>query len=345
MRASVGVKSDELGSLSEARSKKVELDWDGYSPCVPAQLGVHSMSVSIDDVIPYINWTFFFHAWKLGGKFAGIANIHGCDSCRAMWLTSFPEEERAKASEAMQLHKEALRLLNRLSAMKADYCRALYGFFPAHSEGDDLVINSSVRIPTLRQQAKREDGVYKSLADYVMPETAGKTDYVGAFAVTGGFGSDKLKEEFEAEGDTYNTVLLQTLTDRLAEATAEYLHEKVRKQYWGYAPDEDLTVDEMFKVKYKGIRPAVGYPSLPDQKLNFVLDELLDFSRIGISLTENGAMLPTAAVSGLYIAHPESSYFMIGTVSEEQMKDYAGRRNMSEDEVRGLLVKNLEMGK
>lgn len=345
LRASVGAKSVELVSLSEARSKKVELDWDGYSPCVPAQLGVHSMSVSIDDVIPYINWTFFFHAWKLGGKFAGIANIHGCDSCRAMWLTSFPEEERAKASEAMQLHKDALRLLNRLSAMKADYCRALYGFFPAHSEGDDLVINSSVRIPTLRQQAKREDDVYKSLADYVMPETAGKTDYVGAFAVTGGFGSDKLKEEFEAEGDTYNTVLLQTLTDRLAEATAEFLHEKVRKQYWGYAPDEDLTVDEMFKVKYKGIRPAVGYPSLPDQKLNFVLDELLDFSRIGISLTENGAMLPTAAVSGLYIAHPESSYFMIGTVSEEQMKDYAGRRNMSEDEVRGLLVKNLEMGK
>ncbi|MEG2067819.1 MAG: vitamin B12 dependent-methionine synthase activation domain-containing protein, partial [Tannerellaceae bacterium] len=186
-----------------------------------------------------------------------------------------------------------------------------------------------------------EDGAYKSLADYVMPITGGRQDYVGAFVVTAGAGADYLMNKLKAEGDTYGAMLLQTLTDRLAEAAAEYLHEKVRKEYWGYAPSESLTIPELYKVKYQGIRPAIGYPSLPDQQLNAVLDQLLDMSQIGISLTENGAMSPTATVSGIYIAHPAAQYFMIGAIDNEQATDYARRRNLSLSDVRKLLSKNL----
>ena len=196
-------------------------------------------------------------------------------------------------------------------------------------------------IPVLRQQAKKDEGVYKSLADYVMPASEGRTDYVGAFVVTAGVGAEALKNQFEEEGDTYSSMLLQTLTDRLAEALAEYLHEKVRKEYWGYASDESLSILDLYKVKYQGIRPAVGYPSLPDQLLNYTLDNLLDMSQIGVKLTENGAMYPTATVSGIYIAHPDSQYFMIGSIDEEQMKDYAARRNLSEADAKKLLNKNI----
>ena len=194
-----------------------------------------------------------------------------------------------------------------------------------------------VGLPGLSQQVKMKDYSYKSLGVYVMPQSCGRTDYVGAFAVTGGAGAESLHASFEAEGDTYRAMLLQTLTDRLAEATAEYLHEQVRKQFWGYVPDEQLSLADLFRVKYQGIRPAVGYPSLPDQCLNFTLDRLLDFSQIGIGLTENGAMIPTAAVSGLYLAHPDSSYFMVGSIDQEQLQDYAYRRQLPLEEVRRLL--------
>ena len=148
-------------------------------------------------------------------------------------------------------------------------------------------------------------------------------------------------EHYQAEGDTYNAMLLQTLSDRLAEALAEYLHERVRKEYWGYASEEQLSVADLFKVKYQGIRPAIGYPSLPDQRLNETLDELLDMQRIGVRLTENGAMYPTASVSGLYFAHPAAQYFMIGTIDEEQLRDYAARRGLTEEEARKLLSRNV----
>ncbi|MDL2245886.1 methionine synthase, partial [Parabacteroides sp. OttesenSCG-928-J18] len=250
----------------------------------------------------------------------------------------FPEEKRGKAAEAMQLYKDANRLLDRLVGLKAEYCKAVYGLFPAYSENDTLYIGEE-SFPMLRQQAKRDEAVCRSLADYVMPRTEGRTDYVGAFAVTGGAGMDYLKQQFEADGDTYNALLLQTVTDRLAEATAEYLHKKVRTEFWGYAPEESLPVEELFKAHYQGIRPAIGYPSLPDQGLNFTIDRLLDLSRIGIRLTENGAMLPTASVSGLYIAHPEADYFLIGAIGEDQLADYASRRRLSEEEARKMVNK------
>lgn len=341
LRASMGQKQEELVSLTEARQHPVAIDWNAYTPVVPNQLGVHELPVvPVEELIPYIHWTFFFSAWKLTGRYAEIAQIHGCDSCRAMWLAGFPEKERARAAEAMQLYKDATRLLDRLVAEKMACCKAIYGFFPAHSEGDTIHIGDYL-LPTLRQQVKRNESVYKSLADFVMPAEEHRTDYLGAFVVTAGIGLEHWMEQYQAEGDTYNAMLLQTLSDRLAEALAEYLHERVRKECWGYAPQEQLSIADLYKVKYQGIRPAIGYPSLPDQRLNETLDKLLDMQRIGVRLTENGAMYPTATVSGLYFAHPAAHYFMIGTIDEEQLRDYAARRGLTEEEARKLLSRNV----
>lgn len=341
LRASMDKKKEVLASLAEARANGPVIDWASYTPVVPAQTGVQVLPyIPLENIIPYVHWTFFFSAWKLNGRFSEVTRLHGCDSCRASWLAGFPEAERAKAAEALQLYKDAVQLLDRLVEMKAEYCKAVYGFFPAVSESDQIKIGDTC-LPVLRQQSKKGDGVYKSLADYVMPASEGRTDYVGAFVVTAGAGIDYLKNKLEEEGDTYTSMLLQTLTDRLAEAIAEYLHERVRKEYWGYAPDENLSVADLYRVKYQGIRPAIGYPSLPDQLQNFTLDKILDMSRIGVTLTENGAMYPTATVSGIYIAHPDSQYFMVGTIDEEQMKEYALRRNLSESQARKQLSNNI----
>lgn len=341
LRSSLNDKKDILVPLAKAREQGVKIDWKSYVPKEPNLPGVQVIeSIPIEEIIPYIHWNFFFTAWKLNGRFGEIANIHGCDSCRANWLAGFPKEDREKASEAMQLYKDAVRLLDYLVEIRAEYCKAIYGIFPANSKNDEVRIGEEL-IPMLRQQARREDGVYKSLADYVMPSTEGRTDYVGAFVVTGGAGSNYLQQKFEEEGDTYKAMLLQILTDRLAEATTEYLHQKVRTTYWGYMPDEELSVQDLFRVKYQGIRPAIGYPSLPDQRLNETIDRLLDMSKIGVKLTENGAMTPTASVSGLFIAHPQSQYFMIGKIDKEQFDEYVGRRGLTASEAKALLNKNL----
>lgn len=342
LRASLQEKRIELVSLEEAWKHPAPVDWSGYSPVIPAQEGVQVIPhIPIEEVRPFINWSFFFTAWKLSGRYAAITGIDGCDTCRANWLVSFPEEERAKATEAMQLFKDASRLLNKLEDMQAEYCKAIYAFFPAYSEGDSIVLSNGTIIPTLRQQIKNEKAVYKSLADYVRPLAEGGTDYIGAFVVTAGAGTEYLKQKFEEEGDSYSSMLLQSLTDRLAEATAEYLHLKVRKEFWGYAPNESLSIQDLYKVKYQGIRPAVGYPSLPDQSLNEILAGLLPFEEIQVRLTENGAMYPTASVSGLYLSHPASDYFMIGTIDDEQLADYAKRRGADKENIRRFLVKNI----
>ncbi|MDH6305136.1 5-methyltetrahydrofolate--homocysteine methyltransferase [Parabacteroides sp. PF5-5] len=342
LRASMKEKKEELVSLEEARKHPVRIDWKSYHPVKPAQSGVQVIPyISIEEIRPYIHWNFFFAAWKLSGRFAGIAGIDGCDVCRANWLADFPEEDRAKAAEAMQLYKDANRLLNKLEEMKAEYCKAIYCFLPANSDQDNIVLENGTLLPMLRQQSKNKDNIYKSLADYLLPLSEGRTDYIGAFVVSAGVGADYLRQKFEAEGDTYSSMLLQTLTDRMAEATAEYLHQKVRREFWGYAPDESLSISDLFRVKYQGIRPAIGYPSLPDQLLNVALDELLSFSQIGVSLTENGAMHPTASVSGLYFAHLESAYFMIGTIDDEQVADYAQRRKVDKEDILRFLNKNI----
>ena len=340
LRTTQETKKIDVIPLEEARKRAASIDWSNYQPVKPKQEGVHVLSpIPVEDIIPYINWKFFFTVWQLSAKFESITRLHGCDSCRANWLADFPEADRAKASEAMQLYKDAVRMLDRLKELQVEYCKAIYGFFPAVADGDTIRIKG-LDFPVLRQQVENDPGVCKSLADYILPASDGRTDYIGAFAVTGGAGSDYLKNKYKTEGDAYQAMLLQTLTDRLAEATAEYLHERVRKEFWGYAPDEKLSVNQLFRAKYQGIRPAIGYPSIPDQLENFLLDQLLDFSQIGVSLTENGAMLPLASVSGLYFAHPATRYFMIGSIGDDQLKDYAQRRGLTEEAARKVLSKN-----
>ena len=342
LRTSLSDKKVETVSLEEARRHPLRIDWKSYEPVVPARMGVHEIPyIPVEEIIPYIHWSFFFSAWKLSVRFAELAYLHDCEACRAAWLAKVPEADREKAREAMKLYADARALLDRLVSEKAEFCKALYGFFPANSEGDNLRVGD-VTFPLLRQQAKREEGVYKSLADYVMPTSEGRMDYVGAFAVTAGAGAERLRAEFERENDTYSVLLLQLLTERLAEATAEWLHERVRKEYWGYAPTEHLTLEELFTAKYQGIRPAIGYPSIPDQWLNHSLSRLLGgMERVGVRLTDNGAMYPTGSVSGLYIAHPQSEYFLIGQIDEEQLRDYAARRGISEADARKLLNRNI----
>lgn len=289
----------------------------------------------IHEVSEYINWIYFFHAWGFQPKFSAIADIHGCDSCRAMWLASFPEEDRPKASEAMQLFKEASRMLNELDA---DFrTHGVVRLMESNSDKDDLLLDGK-RFPLLRQQAAKlkEGDPFLCLSDFVRPMSSGITDKVGAFATT----VDAEMEHLYV-GDDYKRMLVQTLSDRLAEATAEKLHEDVRKRIWGYAPEENLSVKDLHNEKYQGIRPAVGYPSLPDQSVNFLLDELLDMKQIGIALTENGMMKPHASVSGLMFAHPAAHYFSIGKIAGDQLADYAVRRGMSIEETKKFLAANL----
>lgn len=332
--------SKPLLSLQDARSRYLKIDWSIYQPIAPSQTGVFRDSISPDKLIPYINWAFFFTAWRLSGRYGDLSQLHDCEGCQATWLAQFPDEERPKAKEALKLFQDAKRMLYRISDLKIDCCKVCYGFFEAKSDGDDIYINNEL-FPMLRQQSFQNEGICCSLADYVMPASERRTDYIGLFALTAGLGFEALKKQFETEGDSYHQMLLQTLTDRLAEAAAEYLHEKVRKEYWGYAPNESFTPQELLKGKYQGIRPAIGYPSLPDQQQIFILDRLLDVKEIGIQITENGAMYPTASVAGLYFAHPESRYFMIGKISEEQLEDYASRSKQTIESARKFLIKNL----
>lgn len=288
----------------------------------------------IHELADYINWIYFFHAWGFQPKYSSIADIHGCDGCRAMWLVSFKEDERPKASEAMQLHKEAQRMLNSLDGRFKVY--AMYRLMDANSDGDNLIMEGKT-FPLLRQQSRVKDSdPYLCLSDFVRPAASGVTDTVGCFATTI---DPEMEKEFES--DDYKLMLCKTLAERLAEAAAEKIHETIRKSVWGYAPDENLSIKELLDEKYCGIRPAVGYPSLPDISVNFLLDELLDMKRIGITLTENGMMHPHASVSGLMFAHPQSRYFSVGKIDEAQLADYAGRRGKTADEMRKYLRANL----
>ena len=287
----------------------------------------------IHEVSEYINWIYFFHAWGFQPRYAAIANIHGCDACRALWLANFPENERAKAAEAMQLFKEANRMLSRLDK---DYqTHAIFRLMEANSEENDIWLEG-VRFPLLRQQTVKEGEPYLCLSDFIRPLSSGIKDRIGLFATSVDADMQNLFPD-----DNYQQLLVQTLADRLAEATAEKMHETIRKEIWAYAPDEDLSIRQLHNEEYQGIRPAVGYPSLPDQSVNFLLDELLDMQQIGIRLTENGMMQPHASVSGLMFAHPASRYFSIGKIDEQQLNDYAIRRGISPDEMRKFLGANL----
>lgn len=239
-----------------------------------------------------------------------------------------------KAAEAMQLFKEANRMLDELAE---DFeVKGIYRLSEANGDGDNLILDGKV-LPLLRQQTPRAEGEpYLCLSDFVRPLTSGIKDAVGVFATS--FNAET--EDFY-KNDSYKHLLVQTLSGRLAEAAAEKMHEQLRKEVWGYAKDENLSMKDLLSEKYQGIRPAVGYPSMPDQSVNFLLDELLDMRQIGITLTENGAMRPHASVSGIMISHPAAHYFAIGKIGEDQLQDYAKRRNMEVARVRQFLAANL----
>lgn len=292
------------------------------------------LTYNIADTAPYINWIYFFHAWGFQPRFATIANLHGCDSCRALWLASFPQADCNKAAEAMQLFKEAQRMLASLEGVLQMKC--LFRLCRANADGDNLLLDD-ITFPLLRQQTPHaDDSPYLCLSDFVRPRSSGITDTVGVFAST-------VQGEAEAAcgDDPYRQLLVQTLADRLAEAATERMHLYVRRTAWGYAPNEDLPIADLLQEKFQGIRPAVGYPSLPDQSVNFLIDRLLDLSRIGIRLTENGAMHPHASVSGLMLAHPAARYFAVGRIGNDQLEDYARRRGLPVDEIRKFLAANL----
>lgn len=270
------------------------------------------LTYAIHDVTPYINWIYFFHAWGFRPK----------------------EEDRAKASEAMQLLKEASRMLNQLDENYRVH--TIFRLCKANADGDNLLLDGT-RFPLLRQQIPHPDGSpFLCLSDFVRPLASGTPDTVGIFAA-----SCDGEVELLYEDDPYKRMLVQTLADRLAEAATEKMHEYVRKVAWGYAKDENLSIPELLKEKFQGIRPAVGYPSLPDQSVNFLLNELLHMQQIGITLTENGAMRPHATVCGLMLAHPAARYFAVGKIGNDQLEDYARRRGMPINEVRKFLAANL----
>ena len=251
---------------------------------------------------PYINWPYFFFAWQV--------------------------KEQA---EKDRLREEALRLLGELEGRYHAY--GLFELFEANADDDDIIVNGK-RFPLLRQQQGKPP--YLCLSDFVLPLSRGESDKIGLFATTVDIG---LETDFD--GDDYQKMLVQLLADRLAEAAAERMHEQVRKEFWGYAKDEQLSIPDMLVEKFQGIRPAVGYPSLPDASLNFILDDLLDMKQIGIRLTESGAMKPHASVSGMMLAHPKARYFSIGKIGEDQLGDYARRRGLPIEVCRKFLAANL----
>lgn len=299
------------------------------------QTEITTITYEIHDLTDYVNWIYFFFAWGFQPRFATIADIHGCDACRAGWLASFPEEERGKAAEAMQLHKEAMRMLNYLDGEYKVY--GIYRLMNANSDGDNLILEGT-RFPLLRQQTRvRPEDPFLCLSDFVRPLSSGITDTVGGFATT----VDAAMEELFTDDD-YKHMLVKILSERLAEAAAEKMHQTLRTKIWGYAPDEKLSMKELLREEYQGIRPAVGYPSLPDISVSHLLNELIEMDRIGIRLTENGMMQPLASVCGLMFAHPASRYFSVGKISEEQVNDYALRRGKTPEEVKKYLISNLQ---
>lgn len=299
---------------------------------------IHVLHYALHQVADYIHWLYFFHAWGFPAQYGSIARVHGCKACRQAWLDSFPADERNRATEAMQLYDDAQQLLREMDGRYQTH--AIAGLFPACGDGEDIVLwtegDEQHRLPLLRQQHADDNRPCLCLSDFVRPLSNGQRDQIGLFCAT----VDEALEESYPD-DHYRHMLCQTLADRLAEATAERMHEEVRRHLWGYAPEEHLSVEDMLHEHYQGRRPAVGYPSLPDQSLNFLIDDILQMQQVGIRLTESGAMRPHASTSGLILAHPATRHFMVGQISDEQLQDYARRRGLTTDQARVFLAANL----
>ncbi|HDY7997581.1 TPA: methionine synthase [Vibrio vulnificus] len=304
-------------TLEAARANKVAIDWQSYTPPAPSQPGVHVFDdFDVATLRQYIDWTPFFLTWSLVGKYPTI----------------FEHEEVGE--EAKRLFEDANEWLDRIEQEGLLKARGMCGLFPAASVGDDIEVYTDESrtqvakvLHNLRQQTEKPKGANYCLSDYVAPKESGKKDWIGAFAVTGGVNERELADQFKAQGDDYNAIMIQAVADRLAEAFAEYLHERVRKEIWGYAADENLSNEELIREKYQGIRPAPGYPACPEHTEKGPLWELLNVEEtIGMSLTSSYAMWPGASVSGWYFSHPDSRYFAIAQIQQDQVESYAERK-------------------
>lgn len=319
-------------SIEEARESKFKIDWKNEEIFTPNNLGITVIEdQDLRELLPFIDWSPFFRSWDLHGKYPNIL------------------EDEVVGVQAKELFKDAQVILKRILDEKLLTAKAIFGIFKANSnESDDILIfdennNEKAKFLTLRQQAQRSKGKdYLALSDFIAPQSSGKTDYMGAFCVTTGFGTDELAEEYENAHDDYNAIMVKALADRFAEAYAEFLHKKVRTEYWGYAVQEELSNEELIAEKYKGIRPAPGYPACPDHlEKNTIWDLLKVEENIGVYLTESLAMFPTASVSGYYFGSPHAKYFGLGKITEDQLKDYADRRSCSIQEAQKWLSPNL----
>ncbi|WP_340200199.1 methionine synthase [Ascidiimonas sp. W6] len=324
-----GKKKDYI-SIESARANKYQADFKNYKPISPAQNGIKVIEeMDLEKLVPYIDWSPFFRSWDLHGKYPEIL------------------EDPVVGEQASALFLDAKEIMKQLLEEKLIHAKAVFGIFPANTINDDdievLHKDQSFSFLTLRQQLKKHAGKPNfALSDFIAPKESGIQDYMGFFCVTTGFGADELAAQYEANHDDYNSIMVKALADRFAEAFAEYLHEKVRKEYWGYASDEALSNLELIKESYKGVRPAPGYPACPDHLEKETIWSLLEVEKqIGVSLTESLAMWPAASVSGYYFAHPESRYFGLGKITEDQLLDYAQRRGISVEKARKWLNPNL----
>ncbi len=324
-------KVKEYLSIDEARKNKYQIDWDTSEIVKPKQLGIQVIqNQELEELVPYIDWSPFFRSWDLHGKYPEI-------------LT-----DDVVGEQAQELFADAQEMLQQLLAEKWLTAKAIFGLFEANTvDEDDIEIKiegkEAVRFRTLRQQLKKHAGKPNfALSDFIAPTTSGRKDYMGSFCVSTGFGTKEKAEEFEADHDDYNSIMIKALADRFAEAFAEYLHAKVRKEAWGYSSDEQLTNKELIKEEYKGIRPAPGYPACPDHLEKLTIWEVLQVKeRIGVELTEGLAMWPAASVSGYYFANPEARYFGLGKIKEDQVVDFAKRKNIDLEYAKKWLNPNL----
>ncbi|MCH2223743.1 MAG: cobalamin-dependent protein, partial [Crocinitomicaceae bacterium] len=322
----------QLLSLSDARKNKFDIDWKEDAIQSPRELGIQEVSVEAKDLIPYIDWTPFFRTWELHGRYPNI-------------LT-----DEVVGKEATSLFEDAKQMLEQIQEEKWLEYKGVFGLFPAASVDDDILIyadeNREVILHTqhcMRQQTKKAPGVPNyALSDFIAPLDSDIKDYVGGFVVTSGLGIKLKIDAFEADHDDYNSILLKALADRLAEAFAEYLHERVRKYHWGYVNDESFDNESLIKEKYQGIRPAPGYPACPDHTEKIGLFKLLDATRLtGVSLTDSLAMMPAASVSGWYFGNRKSKYFGVGKIGLDQVESLANRKGVSTQEMEKWLSSNI----
>jgi 5-methyltetrahydrofolate--homocysteine methyltransferase len=307
--------------FATARANALKLDWSGsYQPPKPGFIGTKVLrDYSIKELVDYIDWTPFFSTWELAGKFPAIL------------------DDAKYGPAARSLYEDARAMLDKIVAENWFKASGVLGFWPANAEGDDILVYGDESrskpiavLHTLRQQlSKREGRANTALSDFIAPRSSSLADYIGAFTVTAGIGEDEVAERFKRANDDYSAIMVKALADRLAEAFAERLHQRARKDFWGYAPNEAMTAEQLIAEKYDGIRPAPGYPAQPDHTEKGTLFKLLESERVGVKLTESFAMWPGAAVCGLYFSHPQSAYFGVGKIERDQVEDYARRKNWS----------------